>query len=272
MARARSRRRPCWEYRLDSDDTIKPFYELAGGQSSGQDRVPIARLRTTTLRILLIEDEAGMVTALRTVLEREGFVVDHVGNAADAREAARSGTADMVLLDRTLPDGDGLTLIPEIRRGNHEVSIIVISARGDLTDRVSGLDTGADDYLPKPFAMEEMLARVRAVRRRPSSVPVRQVQLGNLTYDLGNDEATIDDTRLDLPRRELLVLAALMRRRGRTVARNALEEAVYGFDDEIQSNTLDSHISRLRKHLLEAGGTVEIHAIRGVGYLVRQRS
>ena len=222
------------------------------------------------MRILLIEDEAGMATALRTVLEREGIVVDHVANAADAREAARSGTADLILLDRTLPDGDGLTLIQDIRRDNWGVPIIVISARGDVTDRVSGLDTGADDYLPKPFAMEEMLARVRAVRRRPASVSVQLVQLGNLAYDLANDEATVDGDRLNLPRRELLVLAALMRRRGRTVPRNALEDAVYGFDDEIQSNTLDSHVSRLRKRLSEAGGAVEIHAIRGVGYLLRQ--
>jgi len=222
------------------------------------------------MRILLIEDEAGMATALRTVLEREGIVVDHVANAADAREAARSGTADLILLDRTLPDGDGLALIPDIRRDNRGVPIIVISARGDVTDRVSGLDTGADDYLPKPFAMEEMLARVRAVRRRPASVSVQLVQLGNLAYDLDNDEATVDGDRLNLPRRELLVLAALMRRRGRTVPRNALEDAVYGFDDEIQSNTLDSHVSRLRKRLSEAGGAVEIHAIRGVGYLLRQ--
>ena len=211
-----------------------------------------------------------MATALRTVLEREGIVVDHVANAADAREAARSGTADLILLDRTLPDGDGLTLIQDIRRDNWGVPIIVISARGDVTDRVSGLDTGADDYLPKPFAMEEMLARVRAVRRRPASVSVQRVQLGNLAYDLDNDEATVDSQRLNLPRRELLVLAALMRRRGRTVPRSALEDAVYGFDDEIQSNTLDSHVSRLRKRLFEAGGAVEIHAIRGVGYLLRQ--
>lgn len=224
------------------------------------------------MRILLIEDEAGMATALRTVLEREGIVVDHVANAADAREAARSGTADLILLDRTLPDGDGLALIPDIRRDNRGVPIIVISARGDVTDRVSGLDTGADDYLPKPFAMEEMLARVRAVRRRPASVSVQRVQLGNLAYDLNNDEATVDGQRLNLPRRELLVLAALMRRRGRTVPRSALEDAVYGFDDEIQSNTLDSHVSRLRKRLSEAGGAVEIHAIRGVGYLLRQTS
>ncbi len=226
--------------------------------------------RETIVRILLIEDEMEMAAALRTVLEREGYVVNHVASLADAREALLSGCGDLVLLDRTLPDGDGLSLLAELRQGNPGMPVIVITARGDVIDRVSGLDHGADDYLAKPFAMEEMLARIRAVRRRPTTRPSQQVQLGQLVYDLVNSEAIVAGKRLDLPRRELLVLAALMRRRGRTVQRGALEDAVYGFDDEIQSNTLDSHISRLRRRLAEAGAEVEIHAIRGVGYLLCQ--
>ncbi|WP_343228571.1 response regulator transcription factor [Sphingomonas colocasiae] len=224
------------------------------------------------MRILLVEDEMEMAAALRSVLEREGFVVDHVHSFADAREAAIDGDHDLVLLDRTLPDGEGLSLLPELRRGNPGVPVIVLTARGDIADRVSGLDHGADDYLAKPFAMEELLARIRAVRRRPATLAAEQVQLGELIYDMAHDEAHVRDIRLDLPRRELRVLAALMRRRGRTVLRPALEQAVYGFDDEIQSNTLDSHISRLRKKLAESGAGVEIHAIRGVGYLLRRAS
>ena len=211
-----------------------------------------------------------MAGALRTVLERDGYVVDHVGCLADLLEAAQLASSDVVLLDRTLPDGDGLAAIPELRRFNPGVPVIVITARGGVPDRVSGLDNGADDYLAKPFAMEEMLARLRAIRRRPVALPLQQVQLGELVYDMVNDEALVSGLRLDLPRRELRVLGTLMRRRGRTVLRTALEEAVYGFDDEIQSNTLDSHISRLRKRLAEAGAGVEIHAIRGVGYLLRR--
>lgn len=222
------------------------------------------------MRILLVEDEAEMAGALRTVLEREGYVVDHVACLADLLEAARFAASNVVVLDRTLPDGDGLTAIPVLRRFNRGVPVIVITARGDVPDRVSGLDNGADDYLAKPFAMEEMLARIRAISRRPAVLPLQQVQLGELVYDMAHDEAVVHGLRLDLPRRELRVLGALMRRRGRTVLRTALEEAVYGFDDEIQSNTLDSHISRLRKRLGEAGAGVEIHAIRGVGYLLRR--
>lgn len=222
------------------------------------------------MRILLVEDEMEMAAALRSVLEREGFVVDHVHSFADAREAAIDGDHDLVLLDRTLPDGEGLSLLPELRRGNPGVPVIVLTAHGGIADRVSGLDHGADDYLAKPFATEELLARIRAVRRRPATLATEQVQLGDLIYDMAHDEAHVRDIRLDLPRRELRVLAALMRRRGRTVLRPALEQAVYGFDDEIQSNTLDSHISRLRKKLSESGAGVEIHAIRGVGYLLRR--
>lgn len=221
------------------------------------------------MRILLIEDEMDLAVALRTALESHDLVVDHVDNLADAEEATMSADHDAVLLDRMLPDGEGLDLIPIIRRHNPGVPIIVLTARGETAERVGGLDRGADDYLTKPFAVEELLARIRAVRRRPVAMAVDHVRLGSLLYDLGHDEAQVGDVRLDLPRRELRVLAALMRRRGRTVLRGSLEEAVYGFDDEIQSNTLDAHISRLRRRLAEVEAGVEIHAIRGVGYLIR---
>lgn len=222
------------------------------------------------MRILLVEDERQMADALRGALERERYVVDHVSRLDTARDAAALAVFDLVLLDRTLPDGDGLTLVAELRESSPGLPIIVISARGDVSDRVTGLDEGADDYLIKPFAIDEMLARIRAVRRRPVELADDDIRAGRLVFDLANEEARIGDDRLDLPRRELRVLAALMKRRGRTVLREALEQAVFGFDDEIQSNTLDSHISRLRRKLTDAEAGIEIHAIRGVGYLLRE--
>ncbi len=224
------------------------------------------------MKILLVEDEIEFADTLRGALERERFVVDHVGGLAMAREAALSSSYELVLLDRTLPDGDGLSLVPVLRAGNPGLPIIVLSARGNVLDRVAGLDVGADDYLIKPFALEEMFARIRAVRRRPTEIGAEEIRVGALVFDVANDEATVDGTRLDLARRELRVLAALVKRRGRTVQREALEQAVYGFDDEVQSNTLDSHISRLRRKLTDAGADIEIHAIRGVGYLLRALS
>lgn len=220
------------------------------------------------MKILLVEDEAEFADTLRGALERERFVVDHVDRLAMAREAAASGTYDLVLLDRTLPDGEGLSLIPALRVEQPGLSIIVLSARGDVLDRVVGLDEGADDYLIKPFALEEMFARIRAVRRRPAELDVEEIRVGALVFHTANDEATVDGVRLDLARRELRVLATLVKRRGRTVLRETLEQAVFGFDDEVQSNTLDSHISRLRRKLSDAGAGIEIHAVRGVGYLL----
>lgn len=221
------------------------------------------------MRVLLVEDEVEFADTLRGALERERFIVDHVDRLAFAREAALSASYDLILLDRTLPDGDGLSLVPVLRTENPGLPIIILSARGKILDRVAGLDEGADDYLNKPFALEELFARIRAVRRRPADLGAEEIRAGSLVFDLANDEATVGGVRLGLARRELRVLAVLMKRRGRTVPRESLEQAVYGFDDEIQSNTLDSHISRLRKKLAEMGADIEIHAIRGVGYLLR---
>ena len=224
------------------------------------------------MRILLVEDEAEMAAALSSALRRYDMVVDHMPTLADAEEAISAVVHGAVLLDRRLPDGDGLTLIAKLRARAGGVPIIMLTARGELADRIAGLDGGADDYLTKPFAVEELLARLRAVLRRPAGVQPDVLKAGRLSFDFGHREASIDGEPLELPRRELLVLETLLRRMGRTVIRSALEEAVYNFEDAVQSNALDTHVSRLRRKLADAGAGVEIHGIRGVGYLLRQTS
>ncbi|KKC38143.1 transcriptional regulator [Devosia epidermidihirudinis] len=219
------------------------------------------------MRILLVEDEMDMATALTAALSRHDIVVDHARTLEIAEEACRSGVHDAVLLDRKLPDGDGLSLIPVFRREQAGLPIIVLSALGSPENRVAGLDHGADDYLAKPFSTEELLARLRAVMRRPAQMGASMVSVGLLRFNLTAREAEVDGKPLELTRRELLALEVLVRRSGRTVTRSALEEAVYGFDDEIASNSLDAHISRLRRKL--TGAQVEIHGIRGLGYLLR---
>ncbi|MET4384781.1 DNA-binding response OmpR family regulator [Bradyrhizobium sp. F1.4.3] len=223
------------------------------------------------MRILLVEDEAEMAGALASALKRYDMVVDHVPTLAEAEEAISADVHAAVLLDRQLPDGDGIALIPKLRARADGVPIIVLTARGELADRIAGLDGGADDYLAKPFAVEELLARLRAVMRRPAGLTPEVIGAGRLAFDVGHREASIDGRPFELPRRELLVLEALIRRMGRTVLRSALEEAVYNFDDEIQSNALDTHISRLRRKLAEADAGIEIHGIRGVGYLLKKQ-
>jgi DNA-binding response OmpR family regulator len=169
-----------------------------------------------------------------------------------------------------LPDGDGLSLIPKLRASGNIVPVLVLTARGDLADRVAGLDNGADDYLAKPFAFEELLARLRALLRRPAHVQSDIVRVGRVAFDFVHREASIGGTPLEMPRRELLVLEALVRRMGRMVQRSSLMEAVFGLDDDVQPNALDTHISRLRRKLGDADAGVTINGVRGVGYLLRE--
>lgn len=219
------------------------------------------------MRILLVEDELDLARALISALERHDILVDHVSNLAMAIEAVQESVHSVVVLDRKLPDGDGLSIIPDIRRAQSGLPIIVLSALGQPAQRIEGLEIGADDYLAKPFVVDELVARIRALMRRPAAMAEMAVTVGRLSFNLGDGTAIAAGEPLTLTRREVLALEVLVRRAGRTVARSALEEAVYGFDDEIASNTLDAHISRLRRKLAPAD--VEIHSIRGIGYLLK---
>ncbi|QPC89243.1 response regulator transcription factor [Mesorhizobium sp. INR15] len=222
------------------------------------------------MRILLVEDEPEMVSALRAALKRHDMVVDHAGTLLEAEDFVGADSYDAILLDRQLPDGDGLTLVPKLRAKKNVTPVLVLTARGDTSDKVDGLDMGADDYLAKPFAFEELLARLRALLRRPAPMQPQFIRSGHLVLDVGHREASIRGEPISLPRRELLVLEALMRRMGRMVQRSTLMEAVFGLDDEIQSNALDTHVSRLRRKLTDADSGVTINGIRGVGYLLRE--
>lgn len=222
------------------------------------------------MRLLLIEDERELATALSAALSKHGIVTDHTMHLADAHELVLQNDYDAILLDRRLPDGEGLTFIPVLRRGGNDTPIIVLTARNEPMERVAGLDFGADDYLGKPFLVEELRARVRALLRRPSGVVDQDIKVGQLLIDPLNLTVKIGTDTLDIPRRELLVLQALAKRKGRTVLRATLERAVYNYEEEIQSNALDAHISRLRKRLLDVEAGATIHNIRGVGYLLKE--
>jgi len=224
------------------------------------------------MRILLVEDELEMAHLLRSALEKHGMLLDTAPSIAIAREALRQPHYDLVLLDRHLPDGDGMEVVGTMRTQQLDLPIIFLTARGSLADRIAGLNGGADDYLVKPFAIEELLARIRAVARRPAQRALPVATVGNLEFDFSAHEARVDGQVLQLPRRRLLVLEALCARHGRTVRREVLLESVYDLSVDIQSNALDSHISKLRRALLEAGALIEIHVIRGVGYLLKGKS
>jgi DNA-binding response OmpR family regulator len=224
------------------------------------------------MRILLVEDEPLMVEALRGSFGRHDILLDDVGTLAQARGVLNDDVYDALLLDRNLPDGDGMALLRELRDAGHSLPVIVLTARGRIPDRIDGLDTGADDYIGKPFVFDELLARLRAVLRRPAAIREAVIGVGRVRFDLGLGDVRVGDVPLALPRRERLVLECLIRRAGRMVPRRVLMEAVFGFNDDVQSNALDSHISRLRRKLgdLEAG--VVINGVRGVGYLLREQA
>lgn len=224
------------------------------------------------MRVLLVEDEPDLADALRGALERNGMVVDLAGRMEEAEAFIASYAHDAIILDRQLPDGDGLLLIPRLRARGNTVPVLVLTARGEITDRVEGLDRGADDYLAKPFALEELLARVRALFRRPGEVLSHIVTIGRLQVDFGNRDALVGGRPVDLTRREMLVLEAMARRVGRMVPRPLLMDAVFAADEEVLPNALDTQVSRLRRKLSAAGAGVTINGVRGVGYMLKDEA
>jgi len=223
------------------------------------------------VRFLLVEDNERLAALIIAALERESETVDGVAGMEDALAALAAASYDAVILDLGLADGDGLTLLRDLRRAANPVPVLIVSARERLEDRLAGLNAGADDYLPKPFAMAELVARLRALLRRPPHFRPSRCQAGNLAIDEASQEITVAGDRFDLPRRERGVLRLLVRQRGRLVPRSALENAVFGFDSEVGANALEVYIHRLRKRLAQAGATVQIRTEKGIGYVLDVR-
>jgi len=221
------------------------------------------------LRSLVIEDEPQIGSYLGRLLGEVCGIVDIVGSVADARQALHNFKYDLAIVDRMLPDGDALDIVASLSQLPDRPAIIMLTAKDAKEDVIDGLNGGADDYLSKPFEPQELIARVRAVLRRPRQFMPPVLSFGNVELEVGSKEATVAGHKVQLRRREALILEALLMRRDRVIARDALIEALYGFDDEIESNTLEAQLSRLRKKLFELGGNVEIRSMRGIGYILR---
>jgi DNA-binding response OmpR family regulator len=223
------------------------------------------------MRLLLIEDNERLAGAVVQHLKVAGFAVDRVGLAAEGAAAMATARYDAVVLDLGLPDGDGMRVLDAARSRGENTPILILTARDGLEDRITGLNAGADDYLLKPFAMGELVARLKALLRRPGAALGSTLEAGNLSLDTVNRAAEVAGRPLLLGRRELALLELLMRRAGRVVAKGTLEDGLYGFDEPASANSVETQISRLRKKLETADAAVAIHTVRGVGYLLIER-
>ncbi|MBS0524560.1 MAG: response regulator [Proteobacteria bacterium] len=220
------------------------------------------------MRLLVVEDEARIAELVRSALLRDGFAVDVIGLCNDAREALATTPYDATILDLGLPDGDGLRLLKELRGRGNAVPVLVLTARDAVEHRVAGLDAGADDYLIKPFAMAELVARTKALLRRPGGALGITLKAGNVVFDTIGRDVRVADKGLVLTRREIAILEHLMRRAGRVVPKSVLEDKLYGVDDELESNAIPVHVHHLRRKLMDHAATIEIHTVRGIGYLL----
>ena len=218
------------------------------------------------MRLLVVEDDPLIGRAVVTGLREAGYAVDWVRDGAAAELALATAVYDLVVLDLGLPRKDGLDLLRGLRRAGNDVPVLIVTARDGLSDRVTGLDLGADDYLVKPFDLDELLARSRAIVRRRLGRTSPEISYGPLTLDPVRRQVVFRGALVDLSAREFAVLEALMKEPGAVVSREKLEEAVYGWGEEVGSNTVEVHLHHLRRKLEPQ----VIRNVRGVGYRIAQ--
>jgi DNA-binding response OmpR family regulator len=222
------------------------------------------------MRLLVIEDNEQLAALLAKGLHTAGYDTDIFGTVAEARNALLMVAYAAMILDLGLPDGDGLAVLRELRHRKDPIPVLLLTARGGLDDRVNGLRSGADDYLVKPFAFEELLARLEAQLRRPGQILGNSLRVANLEFDVRSRQATVNDEPQVLSARETAVLELLMHSKGRVVSKKHVEDHIFGLSGDVASNAVEVYVHRLRKQLSDKGARVQIHTIRGVGYLIAE--
>src|SRR5215510_3942073 len=228
------------------------------------------RLRVMLMRILLVEDNERLQGVVSDTLRAHEYLVDAVGTAATFASAAALVRYDLLIVDLGLPDGDGLAVIRELRSEGCQAPILVIMAKATIDARVSGLEGGADDYLVKPFHQAELLARIRALLRRPQSLRTPMIEVGSLKVDSETGEARVKEHVLDLRLRERRLLILLARRAGSVVAKSVIEAALTDFEHTLSGNAIEVIVYRLRKALDDKASGVTIDTVRGVGYVLKE--
>ncbi|MGP3698014.1 response regulator [Rhodobacter sp. NSM] len=219
------------------------------------------------MRILLVEDDPGLGGAIRDQIAAEGHAADWMTGVGDAAVAMSTAAYELVLLDLNLPDGNGLDFLRSLRARGHAMPVIILTARDRVTERIAGLNAGADDYMVKPFDLTELSARIGAVSRRYAGKPNPRLEIGTLQVDVADRRIEGPEGEITLSQREWAIFETLLRRPGVVVPKSQLEETLYAFDAEVESNTIEVYVSRLRKKL----GRDRIETQRGMGYrLVRE--
>lgn len=220
------------------------------------------------MRVLVVEDNDDLAGILQSRLNHAGLVTQRVRTAGEAEVAAAETAYRAIVLDLGLPDHDGLVFLQKLRTKGAATPVIVVSARDGLNDRLNGLRAGADDYLPKPFSVEELVARLLALSRRPQRFIGRTLRFGNVAIDLESREICIGSENCACQPREVLVLELLMRNPGEVVRRTFIYDQLFGVEANESPDTVDVYIHRLRRQLADSGSTAHIHTIRGVGYML----
>jgi len=222
------------------------------------------------MRILIIEDDRDTATYIKKGVEEAGHVADHATQGRDGLLLATTEQYDVLIIDRMLPEMDGLAIVKTIRASENSTPVLILSALGEVDDRVQGLRAGADDYLAKPFAFSELMARLEAlIRRKDVDAPVTRLQVDDLQLDLLSREVTRAGQVLDLQPREFRLLEYLMRHNGQVVTRTMLLEKVWDYHFDPQTNIIDVHISRLRGKIDKGFDRPLLHTVRGSGYVLR---
>lgn len=219
------------------------------------------------MRILVVEDNKKLGQGLKHLLNDSSFVADLVVDGDGALSAAAAFNYDLIILDLSLPDIDGLQVLKEIRAKRSLVPVLILTARGGLDDRIKGLDIGADDYMSKPFEWSELEARIRALLRRSQAVKTSQLEFGQISLDLKTNQVFAKEKSIELPARETNVLRELLIANGRILSKSRLIETLSSFDEDISENAIEQYISRLRKRLVTYGLTIK--TARGLGYYLQ---
>ena len=222
------------------------------------------------MRIVLVEDNERLAEGIGNSLRDQGYAVDRLSDGAEADRFLAAEGADIAIVDVNLPGLSGFELVRALRKRGATVPVIMLTARGELGDRVEGLDAGADDYLVKPFEMAELTARIRALSRRRSDIRTGQQQIGRIRFDRVARTLAGPAGAIDLPRRELALFECLVDRSGKIVAKESIADALYGVGTEVDANAVELLVSRLRRKLADTG--VTIRTARGLGYLLDEEA